>query len=361
MEVLQVEEIKKPNGELTIAAQKISSGLAAFESKKSELELLAEESTGYTISGIDDREGMKIVSEKRKALKAERVSLQKQGKEMRDGLTKMSRQIIEKENELIAIIEPTEKELLAEEKRIEDEKERIRQEEIAKEEARIQKRIDALAQYGFQIDYADIKAMSDETFDKYLDVAKDKFELEEKRVREQEVLEKKRLEAERIAKEAEQKRLEAERAELEKLRQEQADREAKIKAEQEAIEAEKKRIEDEKAAIEAAKQKEIEDKKRAEELRVAQEKAAEAARLKAIEDAKESERLKKEAEEKARLSAERKAARQPDKKKIQAYIAAVKAIAIPELKTEDGKAVMASIQELINRFDDYATKKASEL
>lgn len=360
METLVIEE-PKVTGKLSLASQKISNGLIVFENKKEELEALAEESKGLTIAGIDDKEGMKLVSEKRKALKAERVALQKQGKEMRDGLTQMSRQISEKEKELVSIIEPTEKELLAEEKRIEDEKERIRQEEIAKEEARIQIRIDALAKYGFQIDYADIKSMSDETFDKYLDAAKIQHEKEEAEKAEAERLRLEQEEKERQEKEAEQKRLEAERAELEKLRQEQADREAKIKAEQEAIAAEKKRIEDEKAAIEAAKQKEIEDKKRAEELKIAQEKAAEAARLKAIEDAKEAERLKKEAEEKARLAAERKAARQPDKKKIEAYIAAIKSIQIPELKTEDGKSVMASIQELIGRFDEYATKKASEL
>lgn len=360
MEILLAEE-PKPVGKLAIASQKISSGLIVFENKKDELQQLADECKGFKIDGVDDSEGFKIVSQKRKALKAERVSLQKQGKEMRDGLTQMGRQIMDKEKELIAIIEPVEKELQEEEKRIEEEKERIRLAKIAEEEARIQKRIDGLAEYGFQIDYADIKAMSDETFDKYLDAAKVQHEKEEAEKAEAERLRLEREEKERQEKEAEQKRLDAERAELEKLRQEQADREAKIKAEQEAIAAEKKRIEDEKAAIEVAKQKEIEDKKRAEELRLAQEKAAEAARLKAIEDAKEAERMKKEAEEKAILAAARKAARQPDKKKIEAYIAAIKSIRIPELKTEDGKSIMASIQESINRFNDYATKKASEL
>ena len=359
METLIISE--KKERKLTLASQRIIDGLTVFENKKDELQALAEQSKGLTIEGIEDKEGFKRVSDQRKTLKAERVSIQKQGKEMRDGLTNINRQITEKEKELVAIIEPIEKELLAEEKRIEDEKERLRQEEIAREEARIQKRIDALANYGFQIDYADIKSMSDETFDKYLEAAHIQYKREQFEKAEAERLRLEQIERERQEKEAEQKRLQAERVELEKLRQEQADREARIKAEQEAIAAEKKRIEDEKAAIEAERQREIDAKKRAEELRIAQEKAAEAARLKAIEGAKEAERLKKEADEKARLAAERKAARKPDKIKIQTYINEIKAVKVPEMKTEDGKAVMNVIQELINRFDEYATKKTSEL
>lgn len=355
------QNTKITDSALAVASQKINAGVVAFENKKAQLEALAKEAKGLKIASISDKEGARIVSEKRKALKSERVEIEKQAKAMRDGLTQINRDISAKEKELIAIIEPTEKDLLAEEKRIEEEKERIRQEEITKENARIQKRIDDLAQFGFQIDYADVKSMSDETFAKYLDAAKIQHKKDQAEKAEQERLRLEQEEKERLEREAEAKRIAEEKAELERLRKEQEEREAKIRAEQEAMEAEKRKMEAERLALEEKKRKEEEDAKRAEELRVAKEKAAEAARIKAIEDAKEAERVKAEQDRKEREAAERKAARQPDKVKIQKYISDIKSVPVPELKTEDGKQVVASIQELISRFDSYATEKADQL
>lgn len=356
-----MEESPKVVSTLTLASQKISYGLLAFESKKAELEALAEDSKGLTISSIEDKDMIKIVSEKRKILKSERVSISKQGKEMRDTLTQMNRQIIEREKELIAIIEPTEKELMEQEKWVADEKERIHQEEIAKENARIQSRIDALAAYGFQIDYSDIKSMSDETFEKYKEAAKSQYEKEEAEKAEAERIRLEQEEKERLEREAERKRLEAERKELEDLRAKQAEAQRIIDEQNAKIAAEQKRMADEKARIEAERLAEIERKKRAEELKAAEEKAAEEARLKAIQDAKDAENARIEKERRVKEAAERKARRQPDKVKIQAYIAAIKAIEVPEMKTEDGQMVMSAIQELISRFDEYATRKADEL
>lgn len=360
METL-LEPTQNITTELRVDTQKIAAGIKAFEAKKIELQELADSANGLTINGIEDREGLKVLSSKRKELKAMRVEITKQGKSMRDTLTAVSRNISAKEKELVEIIEPVEKELQSKEDAIEAEKERIRQGEIERENARIQKRIDALAQYGYQIDYTDIKAMSDETFDKYLEAAKAQFENEQAEKAEQERLQREREEKERLEREAEAKRIEDERKELEALRKKQEEAQRIIDEQNARIAAENKRIEDEKAAIEAARQKEIEDKKRAEEIRIAQEKAAESARLKAIEDAKEAERIRAEKEEKERIAAERKAARQPDKIKIQEYIKAIKSVPVPDMKTEDGQVIMSQIQELITRFDAYSTEKANAL
>src|SRR5690606_9437145 len=155
--------------------------------------------------------------------KSERVKIQKEAKMLRDPLNQINGMILDKEKELLKIIEPTEKQLQEQEKWVESEKERIRQEEIAKEEARIQTRIDALAEFGYQIDYADIKAMSDDTFTKYLEAAKNQYENDQAEKAEQERLRKEQEEKDRQEREAKDR-------ELEQLRKEAAEREAKLQA-----------------------------------------------------------------------------------------------------------------------------------
>jgi len=347
--------------QLTGIANKISSGLEVFEKRKTELSELKTEASGLKISSLEDKEIINQVSTIRKKLKSARVEVSKEAKSMRDPLTTISRMISEKEKELIEIIEPTERELQAQEKWVEDEKEKIRLEEIAKEEARIQARIDSLAKYGFEIDYSDIKSMSDETFEKYVDAAKVQFEKDEAEKAAAEKLRLEQEEADRAAMELEKQRIEAERKELNDLREKQAEAQRIIDEQNKKIAAENKRIEDEKAALETAKQNEILAKKRADELILAQQKAAEDARLKAIQDMKDAEVKKLEEERNAKIAAEKKAARQPDKIKIQSYIAALKLIEVPEMKTAEGKAIMSSIKELVDKINTYASAKVTEL
>lgn len=341
--------------------EKIQSGLQAFDERRATLVSLAESAKDIDIIDFNDKITLKIVSEKRKELKAERVKVQNEGKDMRDMIRPITNYIIESEKELIAIIQPEEERLNGRENWVKLEIERVEQERIEAENARIQKRIDALAEYGYQIDYADIKSMSDETFGKYLEAAKTQFEKEQAEKAEQERLRIEQEEKERQEREAEAKRIETERLALEKMRKEQEEKEAEIKRQWEAIQEQQRQIEEEKRRVENEKRAEEEKVRRAEELRIAQEKAAEEARIKAIEDAKESERIKREAEEKARIAAERKSARQPDKIKILQYISNIKSIAQPELKTDEAKEVMQKIQELITRLDSFTTEKIETL
>lgn len=338
METLELQQ----TSDLQVIAKKIDAGLIAFENRKHELTELKSESNGLKIESIEDRATIAQVSTIRKKLKSARVEITKEGKAMRDPLTLVSRMISEKEKELIDIIEPTERELQAQEKWVEDEKDRIRQEEIRVENERIQKRIDALALYGFQIDYADIKQMGEETFSRYLEAAKAQYEKEQAEKAEAERLRIEQEQKEQLEREAEQKRIAAEREELERLRKESAEREAKLRADQERIEAERRHIEEEKNRI--AREKELAE---------ARAKAAEEARIRAIEEARIEAERKKEAEQKAKEAAERKAARQPDKVKLKAYIDAIKAVPAPEMKTTEGKGVLFVIQDLINRFPTH--------
>ena len=372
MQIETIEEIKEAKNELAIAGEKINTGLAAFDKKKADLEALAQSAAEITINGIEDKEGYKLADAKRKELKKERVAITNEGKEMRSILTQVGKGIIEKEKELTSIIEGEEQRLVDEQNKIDAEKERIKQEEIKRQEAIINDRINTLSGYGFQIDYSEIKAMDDATFNQYAEAAKVQFEKAEEERKETERLEAEKAEKERLEKEAEAKRLADERAELERLRAEAAEAQRVIdeanKARQAEIDAENKRIADEKAAIEAEKariQKEKDDaeaaKRREQELKEAREKAAEEARLKAIQDAKDAEIAKKEAEQKAAEEAKIKADQAPDKIKINEYIKSIQEIDVPAMKSAKGKKTMAAIQELVGKLTDYSTQKASEL
>ncbi len=256
-----------------------------------------------------------------------------------------------KEKELVAIVEPEETRLMALEKWVESELERIRQEKEEAERARIQKRIDALAVYGVAIDYTTILGMSDDQFEAKLSAARVEFEQEQAR-----------LEAERIAAEKarmeEMERVKAEREELARLRAERDAEEAKLRAEREQIEAERKAIEAEKQRIEDEKQAAI----RAEEKRLADIEAAkqreielEAARKEAAEKAI---REQKEKEERERIAAERKAARQPDKAKLFSYANEIAQVAPPAMKSDEGKAILvqfkASLVKAIEALENAA-------
>lgn len=335
----------------------IESGLAAFEQRRANLSELASSAKALSLGDWNDRQALKTIADKRKELKAERVQLQKEGKSMRDLITPIARHISAKEKELVDIISPEEDRLQDIELWAESEAEKARQAVIEAENKRIQARIDSLAELGYQIDYSDVKGMSDETFAKYLEAAKSQHEKELAQKAEADRIQKEKEAQERIEREAELKRIAEERAELERLRQRQAAAQRIIDEENARIEKEKKAIEEERLRTELAKKREEEEKERAERIRLAQVEAAEAARLKEI----EAERLKRESEERQRLAAERKAARQPDKIKIQKYIADVKAVAIPALNTSEGNEVMRLLQELISRFDSYASEKADTL
>src|SRR5438034_265480 len=100
------------NSEILAIANKIQSGLQAFEQRKAELTELKAEAHGLKIESIEDKVTISAVSTIRKKLKVARVQIEKEGKSMRDPLTQMNKTISAKEKELVDIIEPTEKELL---------------------------------------------------------------------------------------------------------------------------------------------------------------------------------------------------------------------------------------------------------
>jgi hypothetical protein len=231
------------------------------------------------ISGIDDTEGYKRVHAARMVVKNYRCQVEKVRKELKADALEYGRRVDAEARRITQHLEPIENHLLSEEKRVDDENERI------KNAARLE--ADAKAKAIADAEAARIKAAED--------------------------AERARIKAEQ---DAENERL---RIEREKIATEQA----KLAEERRAIEAEQKRLAD----IEAARLCEIENerirKEAAErsrietEQRIAREAAAEKARI--------------EAEESTRLRAE---ALRPDREKLLSVATAINAIDIPEVSDE---------------------------
>jgi len=150
----------------------------------------------------------------------------------------------------------------------------------------------------------------------------------------------KRLADAKAEQEAEAKRLQDER---EKLEADQREREQKLQKEKDDFEAEKKR-EAERVEAEAA------EKKRAEEAAAQAEKDKAAA----VEQAKKEERdrIKEEKRKAAEAEAERQriAALQPDAIKLRAWFNELDGVALPEMATDDGKALAAIVEDHFRDF-----------
>lgn len=325
------------------AIEKKSSLNPALIEKANEAEALLaskiEACKGLKINGLDDKVGYAAVSSARKELKTIRVNIEKVFKADRDNLNVFVKANSAKEKELLAKISPIEDGLYAQEKAIDDEKERIRLDAEQKEKQRIQSRIDAFSKYNYAIDFVIVMGMTDEQYESELSRVKNLYEAEQKAEQEKaaEVERLKKEEEERLVRvrkeqDAEAARLLAEakklNAEKERVAAEQKQREDVIKAEQAKIEAEKKALED-------AKRKVIED----EERKIREEKIRKEAELKAIADAeakaKKDQEEKEKAERLAKLEAERKAALLPDKEKAIEFLKLFELKGLNELGIKD--------------------------
>lgn len=228
-------------------------------------------------------------------------------------------------------------------------------------ELKIQQRMVKVSKVAPEMPRSEFENMSDETFEifftgiekEYNDrieaerkaeeerIAKEKAEAEEReRIR----IENERLKAEAEAKEkqlaVERAKAEAERKAIEeKARKEREEADRKLKAEQEAA-----RIASEKAAAEKAKL-EAEIKAKAD----AEEKARKEAEAKII------------AEQKAKEAAEKKAANAPDKTKLIEFSKQIKAIQLPQVKSEEAKKIASDVEKLLEKVCVFINEKAETL
>ena len=213
---------------------------------------IAELTTQYMplkINGIEDKEGLKAVSEARKVIKKLRVEVDKLRKELNADALEYQRRINAEAKRITSLLEPIEMHLTSEERRIEDELERIKRQKEEEEFAKFQLRISNLLAIGFKFDgqqyitdYIDtfsnskivirankIKLLDDLDFGEFYENANHYFEIHKAEQIEKERLRKEQEAREREEREAENKRLAEERQRLEALAKENAAKEAALK------------------------------------------------------------------------------------------------------------------------------------
>lgn len=248
----------------------------------------------------------------------------------------------------------------------------------AKAEAALKaKRLELLAPYVEDATIFPLGVMGDQAFENLLSGSKMAFEAKQKELKEAEA---KRLKEEAAAK-VEQERI---RKENEKLKKE-AEAKNKIRAQRNAElkpyivfirdynamldmdeEKYKKELYDIKiGAVEhykhEAEQKKIRDAAAAKQKEEELKKAADAARLKAIDDARIAADKKAADERRAKEAAEKKAARAPDKVKILKYVADLKTVELPEVKSEEAGVILNHITEVLFRIERYAFENVEKL
>lgn len=208
-----------------------------FDPTVDELMKLSESAKLVVVTDPTDKAQIARVTEVRKSLKAVRVRITNTGKEMREKATKFNRDVLAKERELIAIIEPDELRLSEIEAQIE------RAAEIERMKLLLPVRRARIAAISTQvmITHAELNAMSIEDFEAYIlrlqtrineDNAKklaDERAAFDQEKRDREAEDKRKADEERIRKEEREK---AERDATEKVRldAERIEREAKQKA-----------------------------------------------------------------------------------------------------------------------------------
>lgn len=234
--------------------------LEQFNPTVAELTKLAAESKQLTVTDYGDVAQIKTIHDRRIILRDARVDITKKAKLFREEAVTFQKRVIEKEKELIALIEPEEYRLQC----IEDEAKAyaIKQERERKWPERLE-RLKELEYKGGSSDDHVLKMLSDVEFETYINNVKAKIEAEalarqrteqlareaDLKRREDEIAAKERKAEmeERARKQAEQDRLDAEMREKKRL----ADLEqARIEGERKAKEEIERKAADEKARIE---------------------------------------------------------------------------------------------------------------
>lgn len=138
------EEVKQTDPvEVMIASQ-----LSQFEVNKEDLKDRVALYSGLVVKGISDKPGRKAVSDARKNLKTIRAGITNTGKDLRDNFNKVSKAIIAREKELIAITQPEEDRLEQIEKDISEEEEELARIKAFEEQELIIARTKVLEGYG---------------------------------------------------------------------------------------------------------------------------------------------------------------------------------------------------------------------
>jgi len=286
---------------------------------------------GLKVMSLDDQEGFEAVHSGRMVIKGKRVEVEKKRKELKASALEWGKKVDSEAKRIFGLLEPIEKHLQAEEDKITKEKERIKAEQDRIQKEITQKRLDDLLAVNVVMPFFDVATMSESDYAGLLDSSTNKYMAEQLRVQE-----------ETRAREEAESKLAIERAEIEKMRQEQAEQ-AKIQLEKEkALQSERDAINAEKRAEQERKDREAFEKEADERARI---KAEADAKVKVEADAlREKDRIEREArEKKEREEAEaaekiRLAELAPDKEKLILFAGKINLLADSALILKSKKA-----------------------
>ncbi len=225
--------------------------------------------------------------------------------------------------------------------------EKIEQEK--KDKIRI-KRISELEKYEFDTSFYNLGEMPEEGYTQLLESAKFSFETKKKADQE---IERQKIKREKAYQEEQEKI----RKDNERLREQASEREVaeKKRAAKEDAERKEREEKERKKQVEFdAKLKEEREKREKIERDEHEKHEKLKAEIKAKEDAERKEREKIEARQKAAELA-------PDKKKLESLAVRIVQIELPELKSEEAKAIIKSVVELLNKTSNYIKEKTINL
>jgi hypothetical protein len=216
-----------------------------FNPSIAEITLVVSKYKDLTIQGVNDTVGYSMIDTARKELKRIRIEITKRGKSMREEAILFQKAVIAKENQLIALVEPTERELEFKQKAIDDEKERIKRSVLRPE------RIAKLSTINLKVSEDWLDSLNDIEFQTFFNEKNTEYLAEkERKINEEQA----KIDAEKLS------LLEAQKAEeREKQRQKELEQ-AKIEA------AEKSRIDTENRLKREQEQKELAEKEEREKL-----------------------------------------------------------------------------------------------
>lgn len=229
--------------------------------------------------------------------------------------------------------------------------------EIARKEALKQERLILLAPYGFDATFTDLLNMPDDAFESLVSGVKLSHEarIEAEAKAQLERIEKEKAEAaERERIRLENERLKKEREELEKVQAaERKESEAKLKAEKLKLEKQQKEAAKAKSDQEEKIKKERDAKESAErELQAAKDAEANRIRL---------ENARIEDEKRAKIKAEKEAAKAPDKTKLNIWIDSLILQDIPIGLSNESGTLGLEINNKFDAFKEWAKKQINQL
>jgi hypothetical protein len=205
---------------------------------------ISELSTQYSNFVLSDKTDYKIADHGRKLLKGYRVSVEKRRKEFTADALDYQRRVNKEARRITALLEPIEYHLQLEQKKFDDEVERVRKEKEEEENNRLQKYVDKLLSFEFRqnmyhfdcaytdkkISLIELKLMSNDDINKMLNHISTLFDVEIERRKEIE-----RIQTEQKEKQDLEDKKERDRLTLQRREQElEAERLADIARDQEA-------------------------------------------------------------------------------------------------------------------------------